>query len=61
MLIEDGIMELKVVNILSDTDVECLVMNNGTFGNKKGVNLPGQTITLPAISEKDKQDLMFVI
>lgn len=58
VLIEDGILELRVVKILSDTEVECRVMNNGTLGNKKGVNLPGQVITLPAISEKDKLDLM---
>jgi pyruvate kinase len=58
VLIEDGIMELRVTKILSDTDVQCEVLNNGSFGNKKGVNLPGQVITLPAISDKDKADLL---
>ena len=58
VLIEDGILELRVKAILSDSEVECEVMNAGTLGNKKGVNLPGQKITLPAISDKDKQDLM---
>ena len=58
VLIEDGIMELRVVKVLSDTQVECEVLNHGSFGNRKGVNLPGQVITLPAISEKDKADLL---
>ena len=58
VLIEDGIMELRVTKVLSETDVECEVLNNGNFGNKKGVNLPGQVVTLPAISEKDKSDLL---
>lgn len=58
VLIEDGIMELRVLKILSKTDVECEVLNNGSFGNKKGVNLPGQVVTLPAISDKDKADLL---
>lgn len=59
VLIEDGIMELRVTKILSDTEVQCEVLNNGGFGNKKGVNLPGQVITLPAISNKDKSDLRY--
>lgn len=58
VLIEDGIMELRVKKVISDTDVECEVLNNGLFGNKKGVNLPGQVVTLPAISDKDKSDLL---
>jgi pyruvate kinase len=58
VLIEDGILELRVVKVLSDTDVECEVANAATLGNKKNVNLPGQKITLPAISDKDKSDLM---
>jgi pyruvate kinase len=58
VLIEDGILELRVIKVLSGTDVECEVANAATLGNKKNVNLPGQKITLPAISEKDKSDLM---
>lgn len=58
ILIEDGILELRVLQVLSGTDVECEVVNAATLGNKKNVNLPGQKITLPAISDKDKQDLM---
>ena len=58
VLIEDGVIELKVTKIISDKEVLCEVMNSGVFGNKKNVNLPGQQITLPAISDKDKEDLM---
>jgi pyruvate kinase len=43
----------------TDTEVKCKVLNNGALGENKGVNLPGVSVQLPALSEKDKNDLKF--
>ncbi len=58
VLLDDGLLELKVTKI-DGPDVVCEVLNNGELGNKKGVNLPGVSVKLPALSEKDKGDLVF--
>lgn len=58
VLLDDGLIELTVKEI-SGGDAICQVLNTGELGNKKGVNLPGVTVALPAISEKDVGDLIF--
>lgn len=58
VLLDDGLLELKVTAI-DGQDVVCEVLNNGELGNKKGVNLPGVSVNLPALSEKDRADLVF--
>lgn len=57
ILLDDGAIELRVEEVKNNGEIACRIMNNGTLGNKKGVNIPGAKITLPALSEKDKEDL----
>ena len=56
ILIDDGRVGLVVVSV-GDTDVECEVVVPGTVSDHKGINLPGVAVSVPALSEKDAQDL----
>ena len=58
VLLDDGLIEMTVKSI-TDTNVICTVMNTGELGENKGVNLPGVKVQLPALSKKDKGDLIF--
>lgn len=60
ILIDDGLIELQV-DAVKDTDIECTVINGGELGEKKGVNVPNVKIKLPALTEKDKEDICFGI
>lgn len=61
ILIDDGLIELKVQKVVDGTDIECVVVNGGELGSKKGVNVPNVSIRLPGITEKDKEDILFGI
>ncbi len=54
---DDGLIGMEVTAI-EGNKVICKVLNNGDLGENKGVNLPGVP-SLPALAEKDKQDLIF--
>ncbi|AIA70710.1 pyruvate kinase [Pectobacterium atrosepticum SCRI1043] len=58
VLVDDGLIGMQVTAV-SGNDVVCKVLNNGDLGENKGVNLPGVSIQLPALAEKDKRDLIF--
>lgn len=45
----------------TDTEVKCKVLNNGALGENKGVNLPGVSVNLPALSEKIRTTLNSVV
>ena len=61
ILIDDGLVGLKVKKIVNDTDIECIVENGGAVSNHKGVNVPNVKLNLPAVTEKDKSDIKFGI
>ncbi|QEK17572.1 pyruvate kinase [[Clostridium] hylemonae] len=58
ILIDDGLIELTVRE-KTDTDIICTVDNGGELGERKGVNVPNVPIRLPAITQKDKEDIKF--
>ncbi|MDT0698018.1 pyruvate kinase [Staphylococcus chromogenes] len=62
ILLDDGLIELQVEEIdHSAGQVHCKVLNTGELKNKKGVNLPGVSVNLPGITEKDADDIRFGI
>ncbi len=58
ILIADGLIELKVISNTSE-DIRCTVLNGGMVARHKGINVPGVTLRVPTITEKDKSDLKF--
>ena len=61
ILIDDGLIELRVEEVVDGTDIVCTVINGGELGSKKGVNVPNVSIKLPGITDKDKDDIIFGI
>lgn len=61
IMIDDGKLEVKVNAILPNNDVQVEVVMGGILSSKKGLNLPDTKISLPALTEKDLEDLDFVI
>ena len=61
IMIDDGKLEVSVLNIEKNNDVKVVVTLGGTLSSKKGINLPDTKITLPALTEKDLTDLEFII
>ncbi len=61
ILIDDGKLEVQVVDILRNGDVKVEVTLGGTLSSKKGINLPDTKISLPALTDKDLEDLNFII
>src|SRR5690606_25436013 len=62
ILLDDGLIQLEVIGKDFDKGlIHTLVVNSGTLKNKKGVNVPGVSVQLPGITEKDKEDILFGI
>jgi len=60
ILIDDGNRELKALEV-TDTDVICEVVVGGTVSDHKGINLPGVAVSVPALSDKDADDLRWAL
>lgn len=58
ILIADGIIDLRILRI-SGPDIHCSVRVGGVVKSHKGINVPGATFTVPAVTAKDKKDLEF--
>ena len=58
ILLADGMMELSVEKS-SATDITCKVVTGGVLTSHKGVNLPTSTLSIPALTDKDRRDLIF--
>lgn len=58
ILIDDGLIGLEVVSV-DGNDMHCIVNNGGELGERKGVNLPNVEVGLPAVTERDRADIIF--
>ena len=58
ILIDDGLIETIVLSH-TETDIVCEVQNSGVVSNRKGINVPGVRLSMPYLSEQDKQDILF--
>ncbi|MXG88518.1 pyruvate kinase [Nocardioides flavescens] len=61
LLIDDGKVRLRVLEVVDGTDVVTEVLVAGKVSNHKGINLPGVAVSVPAMSEKDVEDLRFAL
>lgn len=60
ILIDDGLIGMQVERV-DGADIVCRVLNGGVVSNNKGVNIPNAHLSMPFISEKDHQDILFAI
>ncbi len=60
ILLADGLIQLIVRSVHRD-EVICLVQNGGALKSRQGLNLPGKTLSIPAVTSKDKSDLKFIL
>ena len=60
ILLSDGLIELRVEKV-SGQEVITRVINGGALGEHKGINLPGVKLRVPALTDKDRQDLRFAL
>ncbi len=60
VLIDDGLIGMTVIS-KTDTDIVCKVLNDGVLSNNKGINVPGTDLSMPYVSPKDRDDIIFGI
>lgn len=57
LLLDDGLLELRVESIEEGTEIRCLVIQGGVLKDRKGMNLPGVAVSSPALTDKDRADV----
>ena len=60
IMLDDGLIMLRIEKV-TDTDITCTVLNSGKIKNKKGVNVPGVHLSMPYLSQRDRDDIIFGI
>ena len=60
IMLDDGLIKLSIREV-TDTDIVCTVLNSGKIKNKKGVNVPGVHLSMPYMSQRDRDDIIFGI
>ena len=60
IMLDDGLIKLAIKSV-TDTDIVCEVLNSGKIKTKKGVNVPGVHLSMPYMSQRDKDDIIFGI
>lgn len=60
ILVDDGLLEFEITDI-TETEIICKTLSGGTLGQRKGINVPNVHVNLPAITDKDRQDILFGI
>lgn len=60
VLIDDGLIAMRVEKV-EQTNIVCRVLNGGTVSNNKGINVPDVNLSMPYLSEKDREDILFGI
>ena len=60
ILLDDGLVRMVVLST-TPTTIQCKVLNDGLMKTNKGVNIPGIRLSMPYVSEKDKEDILFGI
>ncbi len=58
IMLDDGLIMLRIEKV-TDTDITCTVLNSGKIKTKKGVNVPGVHLSMPYLSQKDREDIIF--
>ena len=58
IMLDDGLIMLRIEQV-TDTDIICTVLNSGKIKTKKGVNVPGVHLSMPYLSQKDREDIIF--
>ena len=58
IMLDDGLIMLHIEQV-TDTDIICTVLNSGKIKTKKGVNVPGVHLSMPYLSQKDREDIIF--